>query len=324
MIYYSDTRNWISMQYQDRVSSLLASGYECLKNADLGSASKAFDQAMHDDFDNPEVLFAMKCAQFWNGILKELGGLETALGKGDRIVARWKSFQDFLSRIPGDFEKALYAFKRLAFGLALDFYLSVPDEVKTSLGAEFDFRLGRCRKALGDYETALQHLERAAKFKKDDARYMAELADCQALSGEQRISKTLFREAFFIAPDKIDLELLESDMIRKLIQRTEESRKELKELAEWIPVYGELSGLFGLPRELTPSERSRLTSSMFQLENDIRENPSLEQSLKPRLLNRYFWLLRHYEATGTEQAKLEKTLQKIRLLDENIFKQYES
>ena len=76
-------------------------------------------------------------------------------------------------------------------------------------------------------------------------------------------------------------------------------------------------------RELTPrSVRGLLLD--FQLENDIRENPSLEQSLKPRLLNRYFWLLRHYEATGAEQAKLEKTLQKIRLLDENIFKQYES
>ncbi len=312
------------MQNQDRVSSLLALGYECLKNADLNSALKSFDQAMHEDFDNREVLYSMKCGQFWNGIIEELKSLETPLGKGDRVILRWKSFQDFLARIPGDFEKTLYAFKRMAFGLALDFYLSVPDEVKASLGAEFDFRLGRCRKALGDYETALQHLERAAKFKKDDARYMAELADCQALSGEQRISKTLFREAFFLAPDKIDLELLESDMIRKLIQKTQEHRGKGKDMAEWIPVYGELSGLFGLSRELTPSERSRLTSSMFQLENDLRENPSLEQILKPRLLNRYFWLLSHYEATGAEQAKVDKTLQKIRLLDEEIFKQYES
>lgn len=309
---------------QDRVSALLALGYECLKNADLGGALRFFDEALHEDFDNAEVLFSMKCAQFWNDSIGEMESIEAPLPKGDYLVARWKTFQAFLSRIPGDFEMARYAFKRMAFSLALDFFLSIPDEEKTALGSEIDFRMGRCRKALGDYETALQHLERAAKFKKDDARYMAELADCYALSGEQRLSKSLFREAFFIAPDKIDLELLESDMIRKLMEKARENKSAEKDIAEWIPVYGELTGLFGIARELTASERSRLNSSMFQLENDLRENPSMGATLKPRLLNRYFWILDHYDASGADQARRDKIVLKIRLLDEDVFKQYVS
>jgi len=309
---------------EDHVPALLALGYECLKNADLGNASRFFDEALHENFDNAEVLFSMKCAQFWRERIDETSAISSPLLKGDQIVSRWKTFQAFLSRISGDFEMAKYAFKRMALSIALDFYLAIPDEEKSGLGAEFDFRAGRCRKALGDYETAQQHLERAVKYKKDEARFLAELADCYGLSGEQRLSKVFFREAFFIAPAAIDLELLESDTVQKLIAKAREDERPEKEIAEWIPVYGELTGLFSVRRELGPSESSRLNSSMFQLENDLRENPAMSATLRPRLLNRYFWILDHYEASGAEKARIDKMLLKIRLLDEGIFKQYVS
>ena len=312
------------MVNQDRVPALLALGYECLKNADLGNASRFFEEALHEDFENKEVLFSMKCAQFWRERLDEASLIENPLRKGDDIVSKWKNFHAFLSRISGDFEMAKYAFKRMTFSVALDFYLAVSDEEKTSLGVEFDFRVGRCRKALGDYETAQQHLERAVKYKKDEARFLAELADCHALSGEQRLSKIFFREAFFLAPEKIDLGLLESDMIQKLVEKVEDLGYAGREALEWIPVYGELTGVFGVKRELSPSESSRLNSSMFQLENDLRENPASIATLKPRLLNRYFWVLDQYKAAGADAARTDKVLLKIRLLDEDIFKQYVS
>lgn len=309
---------------QERTPSLLALGYECLKNADLGGAARFFDEALHKDFDDAEVLFALKCAEFWQGCMEETKLLASPLAKGDMLIARWKNFRIFLSRIFGDFERATYAFKRMAFSAALEFFLAIPDAEKEAMGPEFDFRAGRCRKALGDYETALQHFERAVKAKKDEARFLAELADCHGLAGEQRMSKLLFREAFFVAPDKIDIDLLESDMIGKLVEKAKEREPSPREIAEWIPVYGEITGLFDVKRELGPSESSRLNSSMFQLENDSRENSAAAARLKPRLINRYFWLIDHYEASGADGARKEKVLLKIRLLDEAIYKQYVS
>ena len=129
---------------------------------------------------------------------------------------------------------------------------------------------------------------------------------------------------FYRPPAAIDLELLESDTVQKLMAKAREDQRPETEIAEWIPVYGELSGLFSVKRELGPSESSRLNSSMFQLENDLRENPAMSATLKPRLLNRYFWILDHYEASGAEQARIDKVLLKIKLLDEGIFKQYVS
>ena len=208
---------------EDHVHALLALGYESLKNADLGNASRFFDEALHEDFDSAEVLFSMKCAQFWRERIDETSLISSPLLKGDQIVSRWKTFQAFLSRISGDFEMAKYAFKRMAFSVALDFFLAIPDEEKASLGAEFDFR----RRTMPQGARRLRNFPAAfgaggQNIKKDEARFLAELADCHALSGEQRLSKVFFREAFFIAPDKIDLELLESDMIQKLIAKARE------------------------------------------------------------------------------------------------------
>ncbi|HNX72698.1 MAG TPA: tetratricopeptide repeat protein [Spirochaetales bacterium] len=310
------------MDNRDRVSSLLEQGYECLKNVDLGNASRFFDEALHMDFDDSEVLFALKCSEFWAECLESLKKIDPPLQRGDFVLAQWKSFCTFLVRIGGDFERAKYAFRRFAFGMALDFFLSIPDEQKKVLGIEMEFRLGRCRKALGDYETALIHLERATKIRKDNAVYLAELADCYALSGEQNAAKILFREAFFLGPDKIDLDFIESDLVQKIAERVRALNYPADKIAEWIPVYAEIEGVFSVKRELTAQESSRLNSSMFSLENEIRENPSRTAALKPLLLNRYFWVLGNYKATNADEAKIDKLLQKVRVLDKDIYKQY--
>lgn len=310
------------MVNNDSIPQLLAAGYECLKNADLVAANRFFEQALGLDFEHGEVLYALKCARYWDVALADLAAIQAPLAKGDRLVSRWRNFQDFLSRIPGNFESTIYAFKRLCFGMALEQYLAIQEQDKTTLGADFDFRAGRCRKALGDYETALQHLERTVKARRDDARYLAELADCHGLSGEQRLSKVLFREAFFIGPDRIELEYLESDLIARLARIAREAGVPRQSVAEWIPVYGELEKVFDVKRALGTQDSSRLNSSILRMENDIRENPALADSLKPRLIVRYFWLLDHYRSVEAESSKIERTISKLKLLDPVVYERY--
>ena len=307
---------------QENVTTLLGFGYECLKNVDFKTAGDFFDKALESDFENPEVLFALKCHQYWSHPLEQMAGIQSLLAKGDFALQQWKGFLSFLSRIEGDFEITRYAFKRMLFGSALESFLSIPDDEKDRLGRELDLRIGICRKSLGDYETALNHLERALRAKKDDARVLAELADTHALSGEQRLSKALFREAFFQDPDKIDTSLLESDLIRLIVDKVTALGFSGRELSEWIPVHAQLMGVFNVKRELTQTEVARVNSSIFQIENDVRENPSDTKFMKPRLLNRYFWLADHYRGSIADKAKYDQILLKIRLLDQEIFKQY--
>ena len=58
--------------------------------------------------------------------------------------------------------------------------------------------------------------------KPEKASILAEMADCYALCGEEKTSKVLFREAFFINPETIDLDFLESELIECLVKKTKE------------------------------------------------------------------------------------------------------
>ena len=312
------------MIHRGKVPELLEMGYESLKNTDIKSAVRFFDEALREDFENGEVLFALKCAQFWVERIQEIEMVESSRFRGDMVFSRWKTFKAFLSRITGDSEIAVYAFKRMAFGLSLEFYVCASEEEKSDMGPEFDFRVGRCRKFLGDYESAVRQIEKAVVARKDDSRFLAELADCYMLSGEPKMAKLLFREAFFIDPNTIDYDFLESELIQKLIDAIRFDGYSTESTTAWIPVYGELLKVLDVKREMKAAESSRLNSSILRMENDIRENPAVADAIKPRLLNSYFWMMDHCEAIGADDARKDRYLQKIRLLDEKIFLQYVS
>lgn len=312
------------MVNRESVKTLLEMGYECLKNTDLGSAEGFFEKALNLDFAHSEVLFSLKCARFWTERLAEIESVADPLLRGDMVVARWKTFKVFLTRIPGDSEMAVYAFKRMCFGIGLESYLAADEKEKENLGSEFDFKVGRCRKFLGDYETALEQLARTVGTNSDQAKHLAELADCHWLSGDLRKAKLLFREAFFLGPEQIDLDYIESDAIAKLAEKIRIPEEESQDIRPWISVHGELSKVFDVRRELRSQESSRLNSSILRFENELKENPARLAWIKPRLLTHYFWMLHHYDAIQAEDGRKERIRGKIRLLDEDIFRQYSS
>lgn len=307
---------------QESVSVLLSNAYESLRSVDLASATRLLDRALAADYEDPEVLYALKCANFWSERLSRLETMPNPFERGEYVVALWKAFVSFSSKLAGDFERARYAYKRFAFSLALSHYRALPAEDKESHEVELALRIGRCLKGAGDYDAALRSLESAAQARRDEAEVLAELADTYALGGEARPSKALFREAFYLAPQRIDLELLESEMIRRLIDKVAALGYEGPEVAEWVPVYGNLLGVFAVKRELKSVEVGKLRQSIYQLENELKENAESRRLTAPRLVNRYFWLIDHCVATKEDRAKIEEILLKVRLLDPAIYKQY--
>jgi hypothetical protein len=70
-------------------------------------------------------------------------------------------------------------------------------------------------------------------------------------------------------------------------------------------------------------ELARLKQSIFELENEIRgESDKVSSLLKPRLINRYFWLIDHFENTREDPGMIEETLLKIKILDRAIYEWY--
>jgi hypothetical protein len=115
---------------------------------------------------------------------------------------------------------------------------------------------------------------------------------------------------------------MESELILLLGERVRDMGYTGPELSEWLPVYGNLLGVFSIKRDLKQVEVGKLKQSIFSLENEIRGGGGQISLLKPRLINRYLWLVDHYENTREDPRIIEETFLKIKVIDPAIFERY--
>jgi tetratricopeptide (TPR) repeat protein len=310
------------MDAETTVQGLLQKAYDNLKASEAPAAALALEEALKVDFEHPEVVYALKCVNWWLERRKRFDDISDDYERGEFILAQWKAFFGFLDRIGRDYDRCQYAVRRYAFSTALACFQGMLAEGNDHLDAELLLRVGRCYKGVGNYDLSLKYLEEAARLKRDDAEALAELADVYALVDESRAAKALFREAFFANPQRVDIRSLDSEMMAILCEKVRKLGYKSPELEEWIPVYGVLFGVFTVKRELRAIELGKLKQSIFSLENEIRDRPGEAGVLTPRLINRYFWLIDHYVNAGEDASRIDETLLKIKILDPGVYERY--
>jgi tetratricopeptide (TPR) repeat protein len=303
------------------VEGLIQKAYNMLKTSNAASAQEALDEALTFDFDHPEVKYALKCLKWWNQQMRRVPELQDPYDKGGYILSQWKPYYSFLDHFTENYEQCQYAIKIFVYSTALRFFEDLLGDGANKHDPGLLLQVGRCYKGTGSYEEALTYLEQAARFMREDSETLAELADVNALLSEHRAAKALFREAFFLDPQKIELGSMESEMIVRLEDKVREMGYSGPLLAEWIPVYGCLFGIFSVKRELKQVELGRLKQSIFSLESEIRLGRA-NGLLKPRLINRYFWLIDHYEHIREDPGLIEETMLKIKLIDPAVYERY--
>ena len=300
---------------------MLKTAYDKLKVSDAVSACTLMEQALDIDYENGEIIHALKCVHWWLEHTRRIDEIKTPYEKGAFLFSLFKQYNIFLKQFTETFEQCQYAVRFFVFSKALIFF-----EGLLSSTNHHDPGLllltGRCHKGIGNYDDALEYLEHAARLKREDAEILAEVADVNALLSNVKIAKTLFKEAFFIDPSKIDLMFLESALIQKLAEKVSALGYKSEVLCEWIPVYGYLWGVFSIRRELKQMEAGRLKQSVFSLEAEYESNPLTREYLKPRLLNHYFWLIDYYEINHEDTSLIEEILLKIKVTDPDIYNFY--
>ncbi|GHV86632.1 hypothetical protein AGMMS50230_22400 [Spirochaetia bacterium] len=312
------------MDTEKSVEGLMQKAYLSLKTSDAEGAQLALNEALKLDFEHPEVAYALKCLSWWLerlNKLKDVPGLDC----GGYILSQWKHFYRFLDRIgPWEYDSCLYAVRHFVFSQALGFFEDVLGDGENQHDPGLLLQVGRCYKGVGNFEESIKYLEQAARFRREDGETLSELADLNALLEETRAAKALFREAFFIDPQGIEIRNLESELILRLADRVREAGYSGQEFLEWMPVYGALYGVFSVKRELKLAEIGKLKQSIFTLENEIRgrNGEAGINLLIPRLINRYLWLIDHYENTRADPALIEETMLKIKLADPAVYEQY--
>jgi tetratricopeptide (TPR) repeat protein len=300
---------------------LLEAAHAAVREYELELASSRLEQALSIDFDSTDVLTALKYVNFWKERERQISGIAHDFERGQFFLDQWPVFDSFVKRSAYVCEPCMQAIRQYAFGSALRAFETLFTDTENA-DPELLMRIGRCHKGLGAYDRAVQYLEAAAADKSSDAEIVAELADAYALVNEVQAAKVFFREAFFLDPQRVHLELLESQLIRALSERVAEQGFEREEMLEWMPVYGVLLGVLNVKRELRSIEYGKLKQSIYALERELREGRTPRGVVEPRLINRYFWLIDHYLATREDPAKVDEVLLKLRSVNERIYRQY--
>ena len=323
------------MDTEKQVAGLIQKAYDKLKafNAEteanvesaevLKGAAILLEEALEIDFDNEEIKHALKSVDWWLVHLPRIEEIRNPYEKGEFILSRLRQYYSFLDTLPEYYDLCQYVVRRFVFSNALRCFRDLLGEGVNQHDPGLLLIVGRCYKGVGIYDEAFRYIEQAARFRRDDSETLAELADVYALLGETREAKSLFREAFFLNPERVDLRMMESEMILRLRDKLirEKGFRE-DELREWMPVYGKLWGVFSVIRELKPIEFGRLKQSIFTMETERRGNPSRGEVLKPRLINRYFWLIDYYDIKKEDPYLREEVLLKIKVTDPEIYERY--
>jgi tetratricopeptide (TPR) repeat protein len=310
------------MEKKQPAAGLIQRAYDKLKASDAAGAAELLEEALRLDYENGEIKHALKCVNWWLERTRQIEDIQNPYERGGFILSQLKRYYVFLDRFDEDYELCQYTVRRYVFSSALRCFADLLGDHLNQHDPGLLLLVGRCYKGVGNYDEALKYLEQAVRFKREDGETLAELADVNALLGEDRIAKAYFREAFFLDPVKIDLRAMESELILRLRDRLAAERGYRgAELCEWLPVWGRLWGVFSVRRELKQVEVGRLKQSIFSLEAERANNPG-DLLLKPRLLSRYFWLVDHYEDTREDPALIEEILLKIKVTDPEIHERY--
>ena len=320
-----------------KVEGFIQNAYESLKSGDENSALGFLKEALRVDFEHKEVLYALKCLNWWLEKLRRLDDFYGPFERGEYILSQWEPYNAFLAIIGNAYDSCQYALKCFVFTRALNHYLELLSDGTNQQDPALLLQIGRCYKGAGEWEEALRYVKQASGLKREDSAILSELADINALLGEIRIAKMLFREAFYLDPQGVDLAGLESELILHLKNKVKDLGYSGNELAEWIPVWGCVWRIFSVKRELKPVELGRLKQSILSLENEYRSKNSKASTdlsgdklrVKPRLLNRYFWLIDYCEQNKDTTSLIDKglideTMLKIKLIDPLVHEHYKT
>jgi len=299
----------------------LSQSYSLIENNKIDQAKVLLEDALTADLDNIDLVFAVRCCSFWLEVLENFDQLDF-FEQGETLVNQWKRFRQLVDREKEPLENTVYAFRKSIFSRALESYRSLFDDTNTDIKAEVYRKSGLCYKKLGSYETALGCLTEANSLAPGSAAILAEMADCYALCGDDKHAKVLFREAFFVDAQKVELSFLDSPLIKVLVEQVQAKGYEGNELQEWIPVWGVLYGVFSVKRELRSQESGKLKQEIYARENELKDPGNNSALITPRLLNLYFWLIDHYVMTKESVTKINEVLLKIKILDAAIYKLY--
>ncbi|HOO70234.1 MAG TPA: hypothetical protein PK926_00620 [Spirochaetota bacterium] len=300
--------------------------YQLVETGEFSLAVKKLDELMSVDPDYPGLIEAYRTARFWHNREKELNNLDDGKATADFLMNQWKEFEEYSASREMVSSSAHKAAMQYVFFKASEHYkISFRKQENTTGDFELLLNLGDCFLRLEEYNNAIETLEYARNSFKSSARLLAILGEAYFHMNDIPRSLLYFREAFFIDPSEVDLNLVKAQPIKETIEIIRREKSDYKDIREWIPVYAFICDVFYIKGKLYKSQVESIEREIYNLEinyQKLNAEQVEDTNIMPRLINKYLWMLDYYEFQNYNYDHLSQIRDRLITLDRKLFEDY--
>jgi tetratricopeptide (TPR) repeat protein len=300
--------------------------YQFISEGTFNDAVKMADQLMNINPDYPGLIEAYRPAKFWSNRENEIKKLGDGKKAADFLMKEWKVFEDYASLKEMKSSSAYKsAMKYIFFKASEQYKLAFKFNEETDNSFDLLINLGECFLRLKEYKYAIETLEYAMSSYKSDAKLLYTLGESYYHVDDIPKCLLYMREAFLVDPSQIDLTLIEAKPVLEVIEAVKSSGRNIKDIREWIPVFGYLTDVFYVRRNLNKHQLESLKREVFNLEKSLSglSPDDIDASnIIPRLLNKYLWLFDYYRQQNVNTENSDEIKSRLLSLDKELFEEF--
>ncbi len=306
-------------KFETEVQSPLVQSVEALRCGDFEKSLELFSGILKSDYSNEIAESGVRFCKHWISRSQRILLLKGDFEKGKSLIDEWSNYLSFAKHNKGIHPKIKAGGSYFVFSSALRYLNKYITENSINDPAGL-YMLAISYKKIGDFETAIKSFEKCLQADNTNSNAMAQLADCYALTDEEKKSKLLFREAFFIDPYSIVVNDIDSGIISAIVSKIKEFGEPASLINGFIPVYGRVFNLLNIYRDLISIEIGKLEKEIFSLERLFLNQPPDKRGVAvPRLLNCYFRLYDYLIYRNNDKYKVMEIEQSIKNVSEKIY-----
>ncbi|PKL17761.1 MAG: hypothetical protein CVV49_09450 [Spirochaetae bacterium HGW-Spirochaetae-5] len=300
--------------------------YQLISEGNFQEAIKKTDQLMNINPDYPGVVEAYRTAKFWANREKEIKKTGEGKKTADFLMEEWNAFDDYATYKEMKASSAYKSAMRYIFFKAAEQYkLAFQHNEETNDKFDLLINLGECFLRLKEHKLAIETLEYAMTSYKSNAKLLFILGESYYHADDIPKCLLYMREAFQIDPSQIDMSLIEAKPITEIVNAIQDSGKNVRDVREWIPVFGFLTDIFYVRRNLNKHQVESLKREVFNLENSFTRMNSDDieaTNILPRIINKYLWLLDYYEHQNINIENSDQINKRLLSLDKDLFQEF--
>ena len=300
-----------------------------IQEGNFETALNMLSELMKDnniDPDYPGLEAGYRTAKFWFNRKDEIANLAVGKKTADFFMSEWKSFEKYAQEKIIQRSDAYQAVMMYVYYKTSEHYsLSFRNQEDTGNDLELLLNLGSCFLKLGDYQKTVETLEFAARSYNANAKLLSLLGEAYYKLDDLPKSLLYFREAFFTDPSVIDLSMITSDYIIRLIELINEERKNCFDVREWIPVYGLITDTFSERKMMQERQIESIKVRVATLEVNYQKmsKDQIDSSnVLPRLLAGYLCLLDYFEFQNYNFDNISQIRDRLLKIDHSLFENF--